>query len=170
MNIQKGSSVDAEAFITFLKMVRSGMNHKELLYLDPSEDIQEMIHNGSLEFWMIKDRGTLAAVFSVIHPGLSDMNYGYELDLSEEDLLRVANMDTIAVHPNYRGMGLQHMLMQCAENEVCSSGDKILLCTVHPNNQYSLKNILDLGYTIQRKVKKYDSVRYILRKDSFKKL
>lgn len=170
MNIRKGSLADAETFIAFLKEVRAGMEHKDWLYMDPTEEIQHMIMDGSHEFWMAYDDGTLAAVFSVVHPGLSEMNYGYDLELTREELLRVVNMDTIAVHPKYRGRGLRFSLMQHAENDVCSYEDKILLCTVHPDNQFSLKNILGLGYTIQRKLEKYNSVRYILRKDGLKKL
>lgn len=168
MEICKGTALDIDAFISLLHIVRSGMDHAEWFYLDPPEEIREMIANGSLEFWTAKDNGAMAAAFSVIHPGLSDLNYGYDLGLSEKDLLRVVNMDTIAVLPVYRGRGLQYALMQRAESDVCSDGDKILLCTVHPDNCYSLKNILAQGYTIQRNLAKYNSVRYILRKDRLK--
>ena len=72
-------------------------------------------------------------------------------------------MDTAAVHPDFRGRGLQRRLIQEAEQVL---EGRILMCTIHPDNQYSLKNALSLGYTIQKTVARYGSIRYILRKDT----
>ena len=170
MEIRKGNPGDTEKFLSLLNLVKSRMDQEEWLYLDPPEEIRAMILNGSLEFWTAMDGNVLAAAFSVIHPGLTEINYGYDLGLDENDLLRVVNMDTIVVHPDYRGRGLQQILMQIAEEDIRSSGNRILLCTIHPENHYSLHNTLAQGYSIQRKLAKYDSVRYILRKDILEKL
>lgn len=170
MEIRKGNPGDTEKYISLLQLVKSGMVQDDWLYLDSPEEVRAMILNGTLEFWAAMDGEVLAAAFSVIHPGLTEINYGYDLGLAQNDLLRVVNMDTIVVHPSYRGRGLQYTLMQRAEEDVCASEDKILLCTVHPENHYSLNNILAQGYSIQKKLEKYDSVRYILRKDVLKKL
>ena len=71
----------------------------------------------------------------------------------------------VAVHPDYRGQKLQWKLMQEAEKSICQKHRGILLCTVHPDNRYSLQNVLKQDYTIVKKKEKYGSVRYILRKD-----
>lgn len=76
-------------------------------------------------------------------------------------------MDSAAVYPEYRGQGLQKRLLEEAEKEIRRAGKRILLCTVHPDNPYSLQNVLKQGYTIQKRAEKYGSVRYILRKDIF---
>ena len=74
-------------------------------------------------------------------------------------------MDTVVVHPDYRGLGLQKRLMQTAETELSKAGQHILMCMVHPENRYSLNNVLSQGYTICTTVDMYGSIRHVLRKD-----
>lgn len=165
MEIRKGTPADTERFLTLLQLVRACMVQKEWFYMDPPEDVRKMIEDGTMEFWVAMEDNCLAGAFSIIYPGLTEMNYGYDLDFSEEDLLRVVNMDTAAVHPDFRGRGLQKRLMQTAEQAISETGHKILLCTVHPDNRYSLQNVCNQGYVIQKRLEKYGSVRYVLRKD-----
>lgn len=165
LELRKGTKEDAQAFVDLLEKVHAGMEHKEWFYLDPPEETKEKISTSQLQMWVAMNGDTMAAALSVIFPGLEAENYGYDLELPQEQLMDVVNMDTAAVHPDYRGMGLQKKLMQMAEQELLGMGRKILLCTVHPDNHHSLQNVLDQGYTIQAKRSKYGSVRYLLRKD-----
>ena len=145
------------------------MENKEWLYLDDPEDTREMMSSGTMQLWVAMDGDRLAAAFDILVPELHPFNYGYDLGFDETALLRVVNMDTIAVHPEYRGKGLQQKLMTEAENWAFDNGYSILLCTAHPENRYSLQNMLRLGYTVQKELPKYGSTRYILRKDRLKK-
>ena len=165
LELRKGTKEDAQTFVDLLQKVHADMEHKEWFYLDPPEETKEKIVASQLQMWVAMDGDTMAAAFSVIFPGLEANNYGYDLKLSQEQLMNVVNMDTAAVHPDYRGMGLQKKLMQMAEQELQRTGRKILLCTIHPDNHHSLQNVLDQGYTIQAKRSKYGSIRYLLRKD-----
>lgn len=163
--IRKGTLEDTEPFIILLREVRLGMAHTEWFYLDEPEEIRQMMAAGVMEFWVAMDGNRIAAAFDILTPGPASFNYGYDLELEESDLLRVVNMDMVAVRQGYRGMGLQKQLMQAAEKEIAQGGSRILLCTVHPDNHFSLNNILSQGYSIARKLPMYGSVRYILRKD-----
>lgn len=165
IEIRKGNLQDTENFIHLIYEVRGTMAHIEWFFVDPADEIREMMKNGTMKLWVAMDGERLAGAFDIVIPGLNEINYGYDLGFSNEELLRVINMDTAAVHPDYRGLGLQKRLMQEAEKELRGAGKRILLCTVHPENQFSLRNVLDQGYTIQMKKEKYGSVRYILRKD-----
>lgn len=165
IEIRRGDMGDTENFIKLLYDVQAAMPHKEWFYLDPPEEIREMMADGTMQLWVAMDGDQLAGAFDILIPGTQEFNYGHDLGFTEEELLRVINMDTAAVHPDYRGQGLQRRLMQEAEKEIAGIGQRILLCTVHPDNPYSLNNVLKQGYTIQKKLEKYGSVRYILRRD-----
>lgn len=165
LTIRKGTIADTEAYICLLNEVREGMAHKKWFYLDPPDFVRKMMENGSMQLWVAMDRERLVGAFEILTPGLSPDNYGRDLDFTEEQLLRVIHMDTAAVHPDYRGNGLQKRLMQEAEKAAAEMGERILLTTVHPENCFSLNNILQQGYTIVKELPKYGSARYILRKD-----
>lgn len=166
IEIRKGTLADTEAHITLLREVRGAMTNKEWFYLDDPEEVRQMMADGTMELWVAMDGDRLAGSFDILIPGLQEFNYGYDLGFTEEELLQVINMDTAAVHPDYRGLGLQRRLIETAEAEIAKRGPRILMCTVHPENRFSLNNMLKLGYTVQKELPKYGSKRYILRKDT----
>ena len=165
LTIRKGTASDTEQFIQLLDTVRESMEYKEWFYLDPHDFVREAMKNGKMELWVAMDGDRMAAAFDILRPGLDAYNYGYDLNFTQEQLLRVINMDSAAVLPEYRGLGLQRKLIAMGEEQLRREGEHILLCTVHPDNRFSLDNVLKQGYQIQRKLDKYGSVRYLLRKD-----
>lgn len=167
ITIRKGTADDTDAFIHLLEDVRQGMDHPEWFYLDPPEWIREQMHNGTMQLWVAMDEDRLAGALSILIPGDAAFNYGYDLGFSHEERMQVVNMDSAAVSSEYRGRGIQQRLLDEAENEIRRAGERILLCTVHPDNSYSLQNVLKQGYTIQKQLEKYGSVRYLLRKNIF---
>lgn len=164
---RKGTEEDVDTFLRFLDEVKAGMSQKEWLYLDPADTVHSMVKDGILEFWLAFREEQLAAVFSILFPGLYSYNYGYDLDFSKEALLRVVHMDTAAVHPDFRGHGLQGRMVRMAEQALAGTGKRILLSTVHPENKFSLNNMLKQGYSIRKRVGKYGSERLILQKEIF---
>ncbi|HAL88738.1 MAG TPA: hypothetical protein DCO69_06405 [Clostridiales bacterium] len=164
ITIRRGTCEDTQRVLTFLAQVKAEMTHKEWLCLDTPEKFRERMENGAAWLWVAEDGEKLAGIFTVVFPGTSPVNYGWHLKLPPEDLARVVNMDTAAVHSDYRGRGLQRRLMQAAEREL--EPGKILLCTIHPDNAYSLRNAQSQGYEIQATLPMYGSVRHLLRKDS----
>lgn len=164
ISIREGTRQDVPRVLTFLYQIRQAMAHPEWFCLDTPEEFRERMENGSMRLWMAEEGEKLAGVFTVVFPGTSPVNYGWKLNLPENDLPRVVNMDTAAVHPDYRGRGLQRRLMETAEREL--GPNRILLCTIHPDNRYSLRNALNQGYEIQATLPMYGSIRHFLRKDS----
>ena len=162
MTIRNGGSADLEAFLAFTHDVRDAMPERAWFALDPDEELRDLAAEGDMEFWMAEQGGTLAAVFSIIRPGRRAFSLGLELGLTAPELDRVVHMDTVAVAPEFRGMGLQRRLMALAEAELRGS---ILLCTIHPENRYSLENARTLGYRVEKRIGRYGSVRLVLRKD-----
>lgn len=165
LQVRKGNCGDTEQLVRFLQKVKDGMQNPEWFYLDPPEAVRKMMADGTMELWVAVDEDKMVAAVDFLRPGLEAYNYGYDLNFSEADLLRVINMDNAAVHPDYRGRGLQRILIDQAEKQLREEGNHILLCTVHPDNHFSLRNVLAQGYQIQKKAAKYGSERYFLRKN-----
>ena len=167
IEIRRGTAEDTEGFIRLLEEVRQNMDHKEWFYLDPPEVVREMMEDGTMELWVAMDGEKMAAAFDLLHPGLEEYNYGYDLGFDGQQLMQVINMDSAAVHPDYRGQGLQRRLLQTAEEALLGKGERYLLCTIHPENCFSLNNALKQGYEIQKTLPKYGTVRHILCKKIF---
>ena len=165
ITIRKGTASDIDGFVDLLHRVHAAMTEKEWFYIDSPEEIRQQMESGIMELWLAMDGDRVVGAFDLLVPGLRDCNYGYELGFSEEELRKVVNMDSAAVDPDYRGLGLQLKLLNVAEAWLKEQGSRILLCTVHPDNRFSLQNVQSLGYGIQKKVAIYGSVRYVLRKN-----
>lgn len=108
----------------------------------------------------------IGAFLIVKFPGLSEKNLGRTLDMSEEELLKAAHMESSAVLPSWRGMGLQKRLMEAAEKELLGGPHTLLMATVHPENRFSLENFLREGYEVKATVRRYGGLlRHVLLKD-----
>lgn len=167
LQFRKGTLADTDDFVQFLDDVRAEMSQKDWFYLDPPDVVRQMMADGTMELWLAMDGNQIAAAFDILFPGTAAYNYGYDLGLSQKELLQVVHMDTSAVQRDYRGLGLQRKMVDTAEQALRGKGRRILLCTVHPENRYSLNNMLKQGYQIQKRVEKYGSERFVLRKDIF---
>ena len=167
LTFRKGTVADTQQYIRFLNEVKADMKEQSWFYQDPPELVQTMMADGTMELWLAMDGERIAAAFDILHPGLKPYNYGYDLDLTSEELLRVIHMDTAAVHRDYRGRGLQRKMVCTVEEVLKGRGERILVCTVHPENKYSLNNMIQQGYEVRKHVEKYGSERFILRKNIY---
>lgn len=109
--------------------------------------------------------GSIAGLFQAHFPGLAEENLGRDAGLWPAELPKAAHMDSVAVRPAYRGHKLQTKLLIEGEKEMAALGYRHLFCTVHPDNSYSLTNLLDLGYMLTVTVQKYGGLpRHVLYK------
>lgn len=113
-------------------------------------------------FWGAFRGARLAAALIVVRP---EKGAGYLDAWLPQGTRSVAYMDVAAVDAEFRGRRLQQRLMQRAETELAAMGVDYLQCTVHPDNVFSLKNALALGYRELARVRLYgDSPRVVLGK------
>ena len=76
-----------------------------------------------------------------------------------------ADIDGVIVLPEYRGCGLQKMLVKYLEKMAIEKGIKNIIAEVSFGNVYSLRNLKDLGYEEQTWYQKDENIkRYILLK------
>jgi len=86
----------------------------------------------------IKLRGHLAQKYlEMIY-----FSFHRSLNLSDEDLKKLAHLQAIAVHPHFRGYGLQRKLAAAHLKVLERTGYEHICCTVSPKNPVSLNNLL----------------------------
>lgn len=157
LNILRATPEDAETIVRLIRQVWQETEYKEWFVIDQPEYTYGLIHQST--GWGYKavnqETGEIGGCFIVTFPGNSEENLGVDGGLKESQLSRVAHMDTVAVLPAYRGQGLQYRLMEAGEKDLAKAGYEYLMCTVHPDNQFSRNNVLGQGYDIVDTKEKY---------------
>ena len=97
--------------------------------------------------------------------GQSEHNYAAFMDVPRTEWEHWANADSAIVHADFRGNGLQRLMLGAAlplfPGRITHIG-----ATVSPENQYSLNNALASGFAIVSRREMYGGYdRYLLRKD-----
>ena len=108
----------------------------------------------------------LIAMGVYIKFGYDDCNYGYDLDIEGEELLKVGQIESTVVRESFRGNRLQYIICSKLEDIAREDNISILGATVAPKNIYSLNNFKRLGYSVEKEKLKYGNyLRYILKKE-----
>lgn len=109
--------------------------------------------------------GEIAGFFIVKEPEPED-NLGVHLGFDEEKLKKVAVMDSAVVGSRWRGNGLQGRMLEKAEELLDKRRFTCLMCTIHPENRYSLHNMQKHGYEVKKTTECYGGlIRHILLKE-----
>lgn len=179
------SSDTVDISIQKIKEVWAKMPTPEWFAMDSDEEIRDYFTSGKSWLYIAKENTSdnfsnsmfynnardfdcpeFAGLFTTIFPELGPENLGRDLGFSDEDLMKSAHMETVVIAPEYRGHRLQARLMKKAEEDLKAAGYKHLLCTIHPENPYSMNNALSLGYKVEKLVEKYGGLpRNILLKE-----
>ena len=97
----------------------------------------------------------IAGFLIVDFPGDKEGNMGKFAGIDPAEYENVAYMDSAAVRPEFRGNKLQQRLILEAERELKKTKYVHLMCTIHPDNVYSLNNMKGLGYEVVAREKMY---------------
>ncbi len=177
-DIRRAVPEDAAKLAEIMEAVAAGMERAEWFVQDDRAYMEA--HIGSMPLseedqgfilkavtWDAQGNAQIAGFFMVAFPGLTEKNLGHHIALGQEDLLKVAHMDSVVILPEFRGYGLQYQLMDKAEEVLRrETGYRIWMATVHPDNIYSLRNVQSHGYEVVAEAMKYGGYRrYILKKE-----
>lgn len=166
--IRKAEEKEAESIARFIKNVWLDMPQKSWFAVEDTGYIRQVLadKNNLVLQAIEKEKTQRAGVFVAVVPALHADNLGRDLGFSDHQLLQVAHMDIVAVSADFRGKDLQNLLFNEAEKILQAQGFGYLLCTVHPENSYSCRNIEKRGYSLMRQVLKYGGLpRNIYLKD-----
>jgi GNAT superfamily N-acetyltransferase len=133
--------------------------NKQVLYMDSYEEMLDDMKQGAKIIGVYNKSKDLIAYRYIGFPGKTSKNLGNDINMPEEELPKVAHLETTVVHPEYRGNSLQSLTLQQAIPMVQDFGYRHLLCTVSPQNIYSLYNIMKNGLRIKALKKKYGKLK-----------
>lgn len=146
---------ELKAAVELQKYVYEQLPNKQVLYMDSYEEMLEDMKDGAKIIGVFNKAGEIIAYRYIGFPGCSEKNLGYDINLTSRELSKVAHLETTVVHPDYRGNSLQSLTLQQALPMVREFGYNHVLCTVSPQNVYSLFNIIKNGLKIKALKKKY---------------
>lgn len=153
------------SIMTLQEMIVEDLKDSNIFQSDSAEFIQRCLKtHGKIIGIIVKDR--LIAFRVIYFPGHFDDNLGIELAFPEKILSQVAHLETVVVHPDYRGNSLALKMNYQALNVMKTLKYHHACVTVSPKNFYNLRIVFQLGFIIKKlKIKYGDKLRYILHKN-----
>ena len=160
--IRKAEAEEAEAIYNVMKKAEEALKDKTLYVCDDLEYVKKHIvtapndvnENG---FGVVScdKSGKIVGIFIIRYPKEADDNLGKDIELSDEEQLRVAHMESAAVLPECRGNHLQEKMLEFAEKFIEKKKYRYLMATVSPKNPASYLTFEKCGYQLIKTKEKY---------------
>lgn len=163
--IRRAADGDVPGIMAVMDEAKNLSEHPEWFVADDEDFVRRHLSEEGFVIVAVAEDGQIAGFFLVKEPR-PDENLGVYLDFDSEKLKQVAVMDSAAVGTAYRGNGLQGRMLKEAEKTLDTQKFRYLMCTIHPENIYSLQNMQRHGYEVKKTVQCYGGLpRHILLKE-----
>lgn len=140
-------NINIDKYIEFREMVKQNMEHPEWLGDFSKKDLINMLNNNSI-IWVYSINNEPVCSMMLIPSTEKDINK-FSLDL---DYKVVADYGPMFVNPKYVGNSLQYQMLKELDSYCQSLEYKYAVGTIHPDNIYSINNLLkdDFKYIKQK--------------------
>lgn len=147
------------------KIIIDGLENKELYADTEREEFEDYIKKNGKILGCVTEDDELIAMGVYAKKGYYKSNYGYDIGLENEELLKVGQIESTVVKEEYRGNKLQKIICEELEKIAVKEDTKILCATASPYNEFSVNTFMNLGYEIKKDKLKYGGLRrYVLAK------
>lgn len=147
------------------KIIIDGLENKELYADTEREEFEEYIKKNGKILGCVTEDDELIAMGVYAKRGYDKSNYGYDIGLENEELLKIGQIESTVVKEEYRGNKLQKIICEELEKIAVKEDTKILCATASPYNEFSVNTFKSLGYEIKKDKLKYGGLRrYVLAK------
>lgn len=147
---------DIDMIMKFQTEVINNMSNKDLFCPLLWREFQEAIENGLV--YLLYDEN--------IFMGLAVLNAKPSLDIIEEydlkDISGIGILDSVMIKKEYRGSKLQQQIVRLLDNQISLFNLRGVVATVHPNNIWSLNNLLECDYKEINRITIHGGERIIL--------
>jgi ribosomal protein S18 acetylase RimI-like enzyme len=152
---------DTEIISQIMEDVNKEINTSTIFVKDSKDFIEDHIDKKGFIIKAIYNNKIIGFLIVRV-PKLAEDNLGREVDMSQDELKKVAHIESVAVVPKHRGKRLQHKMIQYAESIIKKRGLHTAMATVSPKNKYSLINFLKHDYQVIKMKKKYGGVTRLI--------
>lgn len=162
---KKLDSTYIDKIMEFQEEILEGLEDKQLYAPTDREDFYKYYKRISSIIGCFTEKEEFIAMAVYIKNDYDEENYGYDIGLKGEELLKVGQIESTLVREEYRGNGLQRIMCEILEKEGSKTGATIMMATASPDNLYSLNTFKALGYEVVKEKIKYGGYkRFILKK------
>lgn len=137
-------NIDLDEYVNFRELVKQNMEYPEWLGDFSKNDLVNMLKNGS-KIWMFYNDNEPVASMMLI-PSDEDALRKFGLNLNYRE---VVDYGPMFVNPKYVGNKLQYQMLQKIDKYSKSLGYKYAVGTIHPDNKYSINNLLKAGFELK---------------------
>ncbi len=157
LTIRKLTFDEAEAVTCFIEKQLATI--KEGFFFPPNSSIVSKALNADtgISFGAYDGKELIGVRLTYI-PGLDKDNHGYDLGYSLDELLLVAQFHGTLVKDDNRYKGIGHELVKTNCDEIFTTKFKIILVTVHPQNDVSIRLFQKNGFITKKLVNKYSNL------------
>jgi hypothetical protein len=163
--ITKLSESDLPDIMALQEIIVRNLHRSDILEPFPADFMREHLTKRGFVLGLFSGGG-LVAFRNVFFPDRCDMvwNLGRDVGLPHAALAKVANLQLVCVHPDYRGNGLALKMNRLSLALLRECGTCEHICaTVSPHNLWNLLILLNSGFHIRNLKSKYGGkMRYIM--------
>ena len=142
-----------------------GLEDKQLYASTEKDEFMKYIDSEGIILGVTTEEDELIAMGVYVAKGYDKKNYGYDLGIIDEELLKVGQIESTVVKNEFRGNRLQKVICEELEKIAREKENTILTSTASPYNKFSVNTFLDLGYEIKVEKVKYGGLkRYVMMK------
>lgn len=135
--------IDVDKYIEYRENVKKEMKEPDWLGDFSKDDILYMLDNNSKIWMYFKDEEFICSMMLIPSTKKDLDKFGIDLDFNE-----VVDYGPMFVNSKYVGNSLQYQMLKELDEYSSNKGYKYAISTVHPNNIYSINNLIKDGFEL----------------------
>lgn len=135
--------IDVDKYIEYRENVKKTMKEPDWLGDFSKDDILYMLDNNSKIWIYFKDEEFICSMMLIPSTKKDLDKFGIDLDFNE-----VVDYGPMFVNSKYVGNSLQYQMLKELDEYSSNKGYKYAISTVHPNNIYSINNLIKDGFEL----------------------
>lgn len=138
------NNINLDDYIEFKELVKQNMKYPEWLGDFSKEDLEELLLNNS-KIWVYYERDIPVCSMMFI-PSTEKSLAKFDLQL---DYKEVGDYGPMFVNPKYIGNKLQYQMLKQLDDYAIENNYRYIASTIHPDNIYSISNLLKDGFILK---------------------